>query len=77
MLRVYGHRRRQRSSRQVSVAHASCIQLQTLTAIPKTVLSVTNSLVYGAVDRRSADELSHYYVVDECQWCIEWASLQI
>ena len=29
MLRVYGHRRLQRSPRQVSVAHASCIRLQT------------------------------------------------
>ena len=60
MLRVYGHRRWRRSPRQVSAAHASCIQLQTLTGIPKTGLSVTNSLVYGAVDRRSAHELSHY-----------------
>ena len=32
---------------------------------PKTVLSVTNSLVYEAVARRSAHELSHDYVVDE------------
>jgi len=36
--------------------------------LPKSGLSGTNSLVYGAVDRRSAHELSDDSVVDE--WCV-------
>jgi len=40
MLRIYGHRHWRRSPRQVSAAHASCIRLQTLTAISPSSLQI-------------------------------------
>ena len=44
----------------------SVLNPQTVHELSQTALSVTNSLVYGAVARQSTHELSH--VVDE--WCI-------
>jgi len=40
MLRVYGHSHWRRSPREVSAAHASCIRLQTLTAISPSSIQI-------------------------------------